>query len=140
MHNKGLTPLNDEGMINLSPNLEQYFQPVRIEIELSRNGITLATNVDTKIVRHYFSGMVRNVTIVLEERVADWARVEAAKRRTSLSRMVGEMLAEKMRQEETYEDAMRQFLGLNPERLRRSHNEKLPSRNETYEDARGLRG
>ena len=54
---------------------------------------------------------MRNVTIVLEEKVADWARVEAAKRRTSLSRMVGEMLAEKMRQEEAYEGAMRQARG-----------------------------
>ena len=81
-----------------------------------------------------------NVTIVLEEKVADWARVEAAKRRTSLSRMVGEMLAEKMRQEEAYEGAMRQFLGLIPQRLRRSPKEKLPSRNETYEDGHRLRG
>ena len=89
---------------------------------------------------HYFRGVVRNVTIVLEEKVADWARVEAAKRRTSLSRMVGDMLAEMMRQEETYEEAMRQFLALNPERLRRSQNDKLPTRNETYKDARRLRG
>ena len=96
--------------------------------------------VDTEIVCHYFRGVARNVTIVLEEKVADWARVEAAKRRTSLSRMVGEMLAEMMRQEETYEEAMRQFLSLNPERLRRSQNDKLPSRNETYQDARRLRG
>jgi hypothetical protein len=83
---------------------------------------------------------VRNVTIVLEEKVADWARVEAAKRRTSVSRMVGEMLADKMRQEETYEEAMNEFLGLHPERLRQSPNDKLPSRNETYHDAHRLRG
>jgi hypothetical protein len=95
--------------------------------------------VDTNIVYHYFRGM-RNVTIVLEEEVADWARVEAAKRRTSLSRMVGDMLAEMMRQEETYEQAMRQFLDLKPERLRRSQNDKLPTRNETYQDARRFRG
>jgi hypothetical protein len=95
--------------------------------------------VDTKTVCHYFRG-VRNVTIVLEEKVADWARVEAAKRRTSLSRMVGDMLAEMMRQEETYEEAMRQFLALNPERLRQSQNDKLPTRDETYQDARHLRG
>jgi hypothetical protein len=96
--------------------------------------------VDTKTVCHYFRDVSRNVTIVLEEKVADWARVEAAKRRTSLSRMVGEMLAEMMRQEETYEGAMRQFLNLSPERLRRSRNDKLPSRNETYQDAHRLRG
>ena len=83
---------------------------------------------------------MRNVTIVLEEEVADWARVEAAKRRTSVSRMVGEMLAEKMRQEDSYQEAMNQFLDLHPERLRRSPNDKLPSRNETYQDARRFRG
>jgi hypothetical protein len=98
------------------------------------------STVDTKIVCHYFRDVLRNVTIVLEEKVADWARVKAAKRRTSLSRMVGEMLAEMMRQEETYEEAMRQFLNLNPESLRRSQNDKLPSRNETYQDAHRLRG
>jgi hypothetical protein len=83
---------------------------------------------------------MKNVTIVLEEKVADWARVEAAKRRTSLSRMLGEILAEKMRQQDTYEEAMNQFLRLVPERLRRSPDEKLPSRNETYQDGRRLRG
>ena len=96
----------------------------------------LSDPVDTKIVYHYFRGMARNVTIVLEEKVADWARVEAAKRRTSLSRMVGEMLAEMMRDEK----AMDQFLSLNPQKLRRSQNDKLPSRSETYQDERHLRG
>jgi hypothetical protein len=83
---------------------------------------------------------MKNVTVVLEERVADWARIEAAKRRTSLSRLLGEMLAEKMQQEETYEKAMNQFLSLKPERLRRSPNDKLPSRDEIYQDARRFRG
>jgi hypothetical protein len=45
-----------------------------------------------------------------------------------------------MRQEETYEEAMNEFLGLHPERLRQSPNDKLPSRNETYHDAHRLRG
>jgi hypothetical protein len=91
-------------------------------------------------VYHYFRVMARNVTIVLEEKVADWARVKAAERRTSLSRMVGEMLAEMMRHEEAYEKAMDQFLSLNPQKLRWSQNDKLPSRSETYQDARRLRG
>ena len=41
---------------------------------------------------------MRNVTITMEEEVADWARMEAARRNTSVSRLVGELLAEKMRQ------------------------------------------
>jgi hypothetical protein len=83
---------------------------------------------------------VKNVTIVLDEKVADWARVEAAKRRTSVSRMLGEMLAEKMRQEDSYEKAMNQFLAFKPEKLRRSAKDKLLSRNEIYRDERRLRG
>jgi hypothetical protein len=83
---------------------------------------------------------MRNLTIVLDERVADWARIEAAKKRTSVSRMVGEMLAEKMRDEQAYEKAMRQFMTLKPHKLRSSPADKLPTRNQTYRDARRLRG
>jgi hypothetical protein len=45
-----------------------------------------------------------------------------------------------MRHEEAYEKAMDQFLSLNPQKLRRSQNDKLPWRSETYQDARRLRG
>jgi hypothetical protein len=83
---------------------------------------------------------VKNVTIVLDEKVADWARIEAARRRTSVSRMVGEMLAEKMRQEDAYGKAMNEFLSFKPETLRRSAKDKLPSREEIYRDGRRLRG
>ncbi len=38
--------------------------------------------------------------------------------------MIGEMLAEMTRQEETYEEAMQKFPGINPERLRLSENDK----------------
>jgi hypothetical protein len=83
---------------------------------------------------------MKNVTIVVDEKVADWARIEAAKRRTSVSRMVGEMLAEKMRQEDAYEKAMNQFLSFKPEKLRRSAKDKLPLRGELYRDGNRLRG
>ena len=53
---------------------------------------------------------MKNVTITVEEGVLEWARVEAAKRGSSVSRMVGEMLAEKMRQEDVYAQAMRNAL------------------------------
>jgi hypothetical protein len=39
---------------------------------------------------------LRNVTVTLEEDVAPWARIEAAKRDTSASRLLGEMLKERM--------------------------------------------
>jgi len=39
---------------------------------------------------------LRNVTVTLEEDVARWARIEAARRDTSVSRLLGELLKEKM--------------------------------------------
>ena len=53
---------------------------------------------------------MKNVTVSMDEGVADWARMEAARRNTSVSRMVGEMLAEKMRRDDAYERAMREAL------------------------------
>jgi hypothetical protein len=44
----------------------------------------------------------------MEDSVADWARIEAARRNTSVSRLVGELLAEKMRHDDAYERAMRE--------------------------------
>lgn len=39
---------------------------------------------------------LRNVTITLEEDVAQWARIEAARQDTSVSRLLGEILKELM--------------------------------------------
>lgn len=53
---------------------------------------------------------MKNVTITMDERVAEWARLEAARRNTSVSRLVGDILAEKMRREDAYERAMHEAL------------------------------
>ena len=53
---------------------------------------------------------MKNVTVTMEEAVANWARMEAARRNTSVSRLVGDMLAEKMKRDRTYEVAMRAAL------------------------------
>lgn len=53
---------------------------------------------------------MKNVTVTMEDSVAEWARLEAARRNTSVSRLVGEMLAEKMRHDDAYERAMREAL------------------------------
>jgi hypothetical protein len=53
---------------------------------------------------------MKNVTITVEEPVLEWVRIEAAKRNSSVSRLVGEMLAEKMQHEDAYEQAMREAL------------------------------
>lgn len=53
---------------------------------------------------------VKNVTVTMEEGVAEWARLEAARRNTSVSRLIGEMLAEKMRRDQVYARAMKEAL------------------------------
>lgn len=52
---------------------------------------------------------MKNVTITLDEETAQWARVHAAERKMSLSRFVGELLRQRMRESREYEDAMRRY-------------------------------
>ncbi len=53
---------------------------------------------------------MQNVTIAVDPEVAQWARIWAARHNTSVSRMVGEMLASKMRDEDAYTVAMEDYL------------------------------
>jgi hypothetical protein len=39
---------------------------------------------------------LRNITVTLEEGVAQWARIEAARRDTSVSRLLGALLKERI--------------------------------------------
>jgi hypothetical protein len=80
---------------------------------------------------------MKNVTITLEEDVARWARIRAAELNTSVSRLVGEMLREQMREEDSYQAAMNHYLSQKPKVLRRPA-EKYPSREELH-DRDGLR-
>ena len=57
---------------------------------------------------------LRNVTITLEENVARWARLEAARQDTSVSRLLGRILEEHMVQQDQYGRAMRRALGRRP--------------------------
>jgi hypothetical protein len=74
---------------------------------------------------------MKNLTITLEEATLAWARVEAAKRNSSVSRMVGEMLAAKMREEDEYAQAQQGWL--DRQRAWRSDGSTYPSREQTYE-------
>ena len=49
---------------------------------------------------------MKNVTITVEDAALEWVRIEAAKRNTSVSRLVGEMLAEKMHRTDAYQRAL----------------------------------
>jgi predicted DNA-binding ribbon-helix-helix protein len=57
---------------------------------------------------------LRNITITLEEPVARWARVEAARRDISVSRLLAGILKEQMREKNGYESAMRRALARKP--------------------------
>ena len=73
--------------------------------------------LDTDSVLHYGRVMpirLRNITITLEENVARWARIEAARRDTSVSRLLGAILKDRMREEDVYRVAMRRALARRP--------------------------
>ncbi len=53
---------------------------------------------------------MKNVTITVDDAALEWARIEAAKRNTSVSRLVGEMLADKMRHDDAYARAMHEWM------------------------------
>jgi hypothetical protein len=55
-----------------------------------------------------------NLTITADEETLRWARIEAAKRNTSVARLVGDLLREKMQKDETYDKAMREALKFQP--------------------------
>jgi hypothetical protein len=57
---------------------------------------------------------LRNVTVTLEEDVARWARIEAARQDTSVSRLLGALLKEHMATQNGYEKAMRRALVRKP--------------------------
>lgn len=76
---------------------------------------------------------LRNLTLTIEEDVARWARVEAAKKDMSVSRLVGDLLREKMLQKESYQQAMKRALARKP--FLRSEGPYL-TREEIYDRAR----
>lgn len=61
---------------------------------------------------------MKNVTITIEDDVARWARVWAARQGVSLSRLVSDWLRRAQRQEEGYEQAMERFLSVEPSPLK----------------------
>ncbi len=57
---------------------------------------------------------LRNVTLTLEESVARWARVEAARQDVSVSRFLANILSERMKENDVYEAAKRRALARKP--------------------------
>jgi len=57
---------------------------------------------------------MKNITITLDEKTAGWLRVHAAKRGMSVSRLVGDFLQDRMREQKEYNEAMQRFLSEKP--------------------------
>jgi plasmid stability protein len=71
------------------------------------------------------------VTITLDEDVARWARIRAAELDTSVSRLVGEVLRERMLDEQGYDAAMHEYLA-RPARKLRKPEVRYPRRADLY--------
>jgi hypothetical protein len=57
---------------------------------------------------------LRNITVTLQENVARWARLEAARKEMSVSRLLGEILKGSMLEKDSYQRAMRRALARKP--------------------------
>jgi len=55
-----------------------------------------------------------NLTITTDESTLQWARIEAARRKTSVSKLVGEILARASKQEDLYDAALQDFFSRGP--------------------------
>ena len=71
-----------------------------------------------------------NMTITAEEEVLRWARGKAAEENTSVARLVGDLLKERMRADQGYQGAKRRFLGMKPRVLSGG---SYPSRDEVHD-------
>lgn len=74
----------------------------------------------------------KNVTITLDEETARWARIEAARRDSSISRFVGEVLRERMAREDAYRHARERFPSREPY-VEPVEARRLPSRDELHD-------
>jgi hypothetical protein len=80
---------------------------------------------------------MKNVTITLDAKTAAWARIYAARQDLSLSRFIGELLRERMRESREYDEAMRRYLAT-PVTALSGPRQRYPSREELHDRA-GLR-
>jgi hypothetical protein len=76
---------------------------------------------------------MRNVTITLDEETARWARIEAAKRDVSLSRLIRDLLQQRMSVENQRQAAIDRFLARDP--LPFKSGRRYPTRDELYDRA-----
>lgn len=78
---------------------------------------------------------LKNITITLDAETAAWARVRAAQQNASLSRFVGSILHQHMRESREYERAMQQWLAEKPVNLK-GPAERYATRDELHDRGR----
>lgn len=77
---------------------------------------------------------MKNITITLDEKTAAWARIYAAQHGKSVSRLLGELLHERMREARDYEHAKRSYLAQKPIAFEWAERRK-PERGELHDRA-----
>jgi hypothetical protein len=77
---------------------------------------------------------LRNITVTVEEEVARWARLEAARQETSVSRLLGDILKQRMRQQDEYTRAMKRAVKRKP--FLKTHGTGYLSREEAHDRSR----
>ena len=80
---------------------------------------------------------LKNITVTLEPETARWARLEAARREMSVSRLLADLLKREMEGRDAYEVAKERFLSQRPG-VHRAAGRPLPTRDELHERT-GLR-
>jgi len=78
---------------------------------------------------------MKNITVTLDTETATWVRVKAAEKNMSVSRFLGELLQQEMKQRVSYQRAMERFLSKPPFNIR-DPGEPLPKREELYDRPR----
>ena len=78
---------------------------------------------------------MKNITITLDEQTADWAKQAAAEQGKSLSRYIGDVLQQTLRQSREYEDAMQAWLARGAY-ICSEPDTVYPARDELYERGR----
>lgn len=80
---------------------------------------------------------LKNITVTLAPETARWARLEAARREMSVSRLLADLLKREMEGRDAYEVAKERFLSQRPG-IHRADGRPLPTRDELHERT-GLR-
>jgi len=78
---------------------------------------TVKVRIDGKFAAHHIRFMkskLCRITVALDEKIAVWARMEAARSKTSVSGLLGAILKEHMLHGHGYENAMRRALARKP--------------------------